>query len=80
MKRVPAYKKPEYGIEEIKTWIWWKECTICGKEVRREKLWAILIDCYDEFNEYQYACKDCLPTIEKAIEYRTKEIKRRGYV
>jgi hypothetical protein len=72
MKRVPAHKKPEYGIEKIKTWFKWIRCDVCGNEFRKEPIWKVFIfsDIKIWSNRFDHVCQGCAKSLEDVIKYR----------
>ena len=80
MKRIPNYRKADYGIEVINPWIIWRTCSICHNEFRSEPMWKIYIKTlwcmYEDENIIHYCCQDCIKNLGEAIEYRSKIIKK----
>lgn len=47
----------------------WKECCMCGKEFRREKMWETITGPFqNRIGHIRNLCKECAPTDDRAHE------------
>jgi len=81
-------KAKKYRAKTIKPWFW-KECCICGDEMRREPVHRILIDWFEKrcgpdnmcvvrdwggITDTYYFCNACCPTLSDACKYFEREL------
>lgn len=78
MKRLPPYKKRDYGISKFFPLLFWKECDMCGYEFVREWMWRVKIPVrylnviiyYGGY--HNYICTECCKDMDGVISYRNK--------